>query len=161
VFPEITCQYRPSDIQGGFLLTGSTALCFMATGAPLAARRVRILPMNQNAWRPKTFRMKFLPLHIYVTLFMRKNVNCGSISPSTTDYRNQLTWTWSLLTGSRSCKVWIAVVLYRQSFSSCVAVLALDFDVPVSIARRFSDFLGVCSSLATMSCNFFWVSTRR
>jgi hypothetical protein len=31
------------------LLTGSTALRFMATGAPLAARRIRILPMNQHA----------------------------------------------------------------------------------------------------------------
>jgi hypothetical protein len=35
------------------LLTGSTA-----TGAPLSARRIRILPMNQNAWRPITFGIK-------------------------------------------------------------------------------------------------------
>jgi hypothetical protein len=31
------------------LLTGSTALCFTATGVSLAARRIRILPMNQHA----------------------------------------------------------------------------------------------------------------
>jgi hypothetical protein len=31
------------------LLTGSTALRFTATGGPPAARRIRILPMNQDA----------------------------------------------------------------------------------------------------------------
>jgi hypothetical protein len=31
------------------LLTGPTALRFMATGGPLAERRIRILPMNQHA----------------------------------------------------------------------------------------------------------------
>jgi hypothetical protein len=30
-------------------LTGSMALRFTATGAPRAARRIRILPMNQHA----------------------------------------------------------------------------------------------------------------
>jgi hypothetical protein len=38
--------------------------------------------------------------------------------------------------------------LSLDGFSSYVAVLALDFDTPVSWARRFSDFLGACSSLA-------------
>jgi hypothetical protein len=31
------------------LLTGSTALRFTAAGAPLAERRIQILPMNQHA----------------------------------------------------------------------------------------------------------------
>jgi hypothetical protein len=39
------------------LLAGSTALRFTATGAPLAARRIRILPTNQHGWRPVTFGM--------------------------------------------------------------------------------------------------------
>jgi hypothetical protein len=34
------------------------ALRFTTTGAPLAARRIRILPMNQHAYRPITFGMK-------------------------------------------------------------------------------------------------------
>jgi hypothetical protein len=34
--------------------TGSTALLFTAAGASLAARRIRILPMNQHARRPIT-----------------------------------------------------------------------------------------------------------
>jgi hypothetical protein len=46
-----------------------------------------------------------------------------------------------------------------DGFGNCVAVLALHFDTPVSWARRFSDFLHVCSCLAPMSCNFS-VSTR-
>jgi hypothetical protein len=33
-------------------------------------------------------------------------------------------------------------------FSNCVAIVALDFNTPVSWVRRFSDLLGVCSSLA-------------
>jgi hypothetical protein len=41
------------------------------------------------------------------------------------------------------------------------ALLALDFDTPVSWARRFSDFLGVCSSLARIWSNFSSVSTWR
>jgi hypothetical protein len=44
--------------------------------------------------------------------------------------------------------------------SNCVAVLALDFDTPVSWARSFSDFLGVCSSLAPMSSNVSSVGAR-
>jgi hypothetical protein len=35
-----------------------TVLPFIATGAPLAERRIRILPMNQHAWWPITFDMK-------------------------------------------------------------------------------------------------------
>jgi hypothetical protein len=38
--------------------------------------------------------------------------------------------------------------------------LTLDFDTPVIWARHFSDFLGVYSSLAPLSSNFFSVSTR-
>jgi hypothetical protein len=69
-----------------------------------------------------------------------------------------------------SCKInsasWIARLqsvhglLLFYSFSNCVAVLALDFNTPVFWAKRFSDFLGACSSLAPMS-NFSSVSTRR
>jgi hypothetical protein len=48
-----------------------------------------------------------------------------------------------------------------DGFSNCVAFLALDFDTPVSWARRFSDFLGACSNLAPVSSNFSSVSTQR
>jgi hypothetical protein len=51
--------------------------------------------------------------------------------------------------------------LSLDGFSNCVAVLALDFDTPVSWARRFSYFLGVCSCLAPMSSSFSSGSTRR
>jgi hypothetical protein len=42
---------QKQNIQGGFftLLTGFTALRFTAADAPLAARRIRILPMAQHA----------------------------------------------------------------------------------------------------------------
>jgi hypothetical protein len=50
--------------------------------------------------------------------------------------------------------------LSLDGFSNCVAILALDFNTPVSWARCFSDFLGVCLSLSPMSCNFS-VSTLR
>jgi hypothetical protein len=104
-------------------------------------------------------------LRIYVSLqakprFIRKNINCGSSSPSTTDCRNQLQ-KWILIAGSRGCKAWITIVLQGLSFSNCVALLALYYDTPVSWARRFVDFLGVCSSLALTSSNFSSVSTRR
>jgi hypothetical protein len=90
-----------------------------------------------------------------------KNVSCGSISPSTTDCRNQLQ-NWALLAVSRGYKAWITVVLQGLSFSNCVVVLALDFDTLVSWAgRRFSDFLGVCSRLAPVSSNLSSVSTLR
>jgi hypothetical protein len=48
-----------------------------------------------------------------------------------------------------------------DGFSNCVAVRTLNFDTPVSWARRFSDFLGACSSLAPTSSNFSSVSSRR
>jgi hypothetical protein len=44
--------------------------------------------------------------------------------------------------------------LSLDGFSNYIAVLALDFDTPVSWARRFSDFLGVCSILAPVASNF-------
>jgi hypothetical protein len=50
--------------------------------------------------------------------------------------------------------------LSLDDFSNCVAVLALDFDTPVSWAIRFRDFLGVCSSLVPKSSNFSLVNTR-
>jgi hypothetical protein len=42
-------------IQRGFftLLTASQVLCFTAFGTPLAARRIRILPMNQHSYAPR------------------------------------------------------------------------------------------------------------
>jgi hypothetical protein len=40
------------------------------------------------------------------------------------------------------------------------AFVLLDFDAPVPWARCFSDFLGVCSSLAPVSSSFSSVSTR-
>jgi hypothetical protein len=101
-------------------------------------------------------------LCFYVSLqvnpsYIRKNVNFWSISPSTTNCRNQLQ-KWTLLASLRDCK---ACVDYCCFIGNCVALLTLDFDIPISWARCFSDFLGVCSSLAPMSCNFFSVSTRR
>jgi hypothetical protein len=42
------------------LLTGSTALSFVATCIPPAARVIQILPMNQHTWQLITFRMKWL-----------------------------------------------------------------------------------------------------
>jgi hypothetical protein len=50
--------------------------------------------------------------------------------------------------------------LSLDGFSNCVAILALDFDTPVSWARCFSDFLRVCSTLGPTAFNFS-VSTRR
>jgi hypothetical protein len=38
--------------------TGSMALRFAPTGAPLAVKRIRILPMNQHAWRPITLEIE-------------------------------------------------------------------------------------------------------
>jgi hypothetical protein len=63
-------------------LTGSTALPFTATGAPLAARRIRILPMNHYAWRPITFWMKQLQFTDH-----RRFCKC---CPSTRRYISQL-----------------------------------------------------------------------
>jgi hypothetical protein len=40
------------------LFTRAVALRFMAAGAPFAARRIRILPLNQHVLRPKIFGMK-------------------------------------------------------------------------------------------------------
>jgi hypothetical protein len=85
-----------------------------------------------------------------------KNDNCGLISPSATDCRNQLQ-KWTLLAGSHGCEAWITVVSW--SLSNSVAILALDVDTPASCARRFSDFLGICSNLAHVSSNFSSVST--
>jgi hypothetical protein len=82
-----------------------------------------------------------------------ENVSCWSISSSTTDYRNQLQ-KCSLIAELCGYRAWITVVLQGLSFSNFVAVLALDFDTPVSWARRSSDFLGVCSSLAAVLSNF-------
>jgi hypothetical protein len=87
------------------------------------------------------------------THHQKRNANCWSISSSTADCRNQLQKR-TLLARSHGCKAWIAIALQGMSFSSCVAVLALDFDTPVFWARRFSDFLDVCSSLAPVSFNF-------
>jgi hypothetical protein len=86
-----------------------------------------------------------------------KNVNCGSISPSTIDCRNKLQ-KWTLLVGSSSYKAWITVILYGLSSSNCVSVAALDFVTPVPSARVLRDFLSVCTSLANMSSNFFSAS---
>jgi hypothetical protein len=101
-------------------------------------------------------------LLIYVSLqvkqLVRKQYQLRINSPLTTDYRNQLQ-KLTLLAGSHSYKAWIAVVSYSLSFGNYVAFLALDFDTPVSWSRHFSDSLGVCSSLASMSSNFSSVST--
>jgi hypothetical protein len=51
--------------------------------------------------------------------------------------------------------------LSLDGFRKCVAVLTLYFDTLISWARRFSDFLGVCSSLAPVPSNFSSVNTRR
>jgi hypothetical protein len=51
--------------------------------------------------------------------------------------------------------------LSLDGFSNCVSVHALDFDTPVSWARRFSDFRGECSSWAPRSSNISSASARR
>jgi hypothetical protein len=56
-------------------------------------------------------------------------------------------------------RAWVTVVLQGLSFSNCVALLTLDFDTPVVWAIHYNDFLGACSSLASMSSNFSSVST--
>jgi hypothetical protein len=109
-------------------------------------------------WIPVAIILRILYPCKWNHAWSENNVSCGSISPSTTDSRNQLQ-KWTLLAGSRGCKEWITVVLQGLSFHNCVALLALDFDSAVSWARRFSDFLGEYSSLAPMSCNLS-ISTR-
>jgi hypothetical protein len=52
------------------------------------------------------------------------------------------------------------LLLCGLSFSNFVALLALGFDTPVALTKLFSDFLGVCSSLAPTSSNFSSVNTR-
>jgi hypothetical protein len=53
-YTSITASERTSR----FLLTGSKILHFTTIGSPLAARGIRILPMNQNSRRPITFGLK-------------------------------------------------------------------------------------------------------
>jgi hypothetical protein len=52
-----------------------------------------------------------------------------------------------------------SAVLQGLRFSNRVAILSLHFDTPVSSARRFTDFLGVCSNPAPIVSNFSSVST--
>jgi hypothetical protein len=53
----MVCIYQ-STVRILTFLTGSTALHFTAVGALLAAKRIRILLMNQHALWPITFGMK-------------------------------------------------------------------------------------------------------
>jgi hypothetical protein len=82
-----------------------------------------------------------------------KNVNCRSISPSTTDCRNHRQKR-TLLAGSRGCKscvdycCFVGSKLQQFCCRSCTRLW------------HSSDFLGVCSSLAPTSSNFSSVSTR-
>jgi hypothetical protein len=130
------------------------ALRFIATGAPPAVKGTRILPMIQHAdniWNEG----KFLPLF---TNYRR----CWKRCPSARKYLSQLTV--SLKTRVQQSFLHLQHTRHHLSldgFSNCVAVLALDFDSPISWARRISDFLGVCSSLAPVSSNFSSLSTRR
>jgi hypothetical protein len=155
------------------LLTGSTALRFMLTGGPPAARRIQILPINQHAWRPITFEMKWLQ-------FIGHKPHYGPGVDSASDRNEYKESSWWVKSGrppsvsllSRKCGIldvsqpygppWpvTGIDLPFLSFSNCVPLHALDFDIPVSCARRFSDFLGVCSSLSPVPSNFS-VSTRR
>jgi hypothetical protein len=88
-----------------------------------------------------------------------KNAKCGLTSPSMKDYRNQLQ-KCTLLAGSYGCKAcmdyscFIGSKLQQLCWHSCTSL-----DTPVSWARHFSNFLGVCSSLAPVSSNFSSVST--
>jgi hypothetical protein len=66
-----------------------------------------------------------------------------------------------LLTGSHGYKAWTSGVLYGRSSSSFLIVAADDFEMPISCARRLSDFCGVCCNLASISSSFFLISTRR
>jgi hypothetical protein len=66
-----------------YLLTGSTA-----AGAPLAERRIQILPMNQHAWR--TFVCLCIPASENTLQQKRMSIADRSISLSTRDCRNKL-----------------------------------------------------------------------
>jgi hypothetical protein len=112
------------------------------------------LPMNQHAWRPITFGMKgsfYLCLFMYLCKWnhasSEKNFNCGSISLSTTDCRNQLQ-KLTLLAGLCGCKAWVDYCCFIVSklrqlcCFSCTRIYT-----PASWARGFSDSLGVCWSL--------------
>jgi hypothetical protein len=102
-------------------------------------------------------------LCIYVSLqvkprFIKKNINCRLISPSTTECRNQLQ-KWTLLAGSHGCKVCVHYCCFMGSELQqlcCPSCTRLWHSSLLS----FSDFLGVRSSLAPMSSTFSSVSTR-
>jgi hypothetical protein len=97
---------------------------------------------------------KFLPL-------FTDHRRCWKRYPSTRKYLSQLIVSLKNTQQSFLHLQHTRHQLSRDGCSSCVVALALDFDTAISWARRFSDFLGVCSSLAPMSSNFSSVTTRR
>jgi hypothetical protein len=69
------------------LLTGSTAMHFTATGAPLAARGIRISAMNQHAWRPIVFGMNSVASVHERTIPTERPPLVGEVSANFCGYR--------------------------------------------------------------------------
>jgi hypothetical protein len=78
------------------------------------------------------------PLHMRKTRLHQKNTNCGSISSSCMDWRNQ-SQKCILTAGLCSFKAWAAVVLYGHSFNT--ALFACVIKTFVSSASDLRDFL--------------------
>jgi hypothetical protein len=83
-----------------------TALRFTAAGASLAARRIRIFPMNQHAWRPITFGMKgssYICLHVTVGV-----ESCLSTRRHSSQWRKRFWFNlWSCPAGIFAISLWI------------------------------------------------------
>jgi hypothetical protein len=133
-----TCPANRSLYTIKFLtyLTASWPLSFAATSTSAAERRARVLPMNQSSDGLQSSERR--------SLHFTDHRRCWKCCPSTRTHSSH-----------RRKRFWFT--LWRNF----VALLALEFETPVYWARRCSDFLGVCSSLAPISSNFSSVSTRR
>jgi hypothetical protein len=106
-------------------------LCWPLPRRPLAARRILILPTNQHAWRPITFGMKGSSYH------------CSQI---TGGVENAVLHVDIPRTGGRDSDLLFEAVLQEY----------LQF--PYEFIFQY--FLGVCSSLTSISSNFS-ANTRR
>jgi predicted permease len=87
-----------------------------------------------------------------------RNTNCGSVSPSYSDQRNQFQ-KFILAIGSCSFKAWTIVVLHGCSFYSFVTLHIDVLKTPVSHTSCLRDILGETSSLAPLASIVSSVST--
>jgi hypothetical protein len=142
-------------IQGGFLLSWRVHGPLLHGVRGAACREAyTILPMNQHSWRQITLEWSSYNSQITGGVKNAALCTCRYFSQLIVSLKNKAQQSFLHLHHTRR-------QLSPDGFSSCVALLALDFDSPVSWARRFSDFIGVCSSLAHVSYKFSSVSTRR